>query len=116
MPAMEFLYSNAAHCTNLGIPPFLDAIIIRPQLANGDIWNEPLNLKSAAARCAVNMRGNVDGIFINSSFVAVNGWVVDPTMAGGGLPPVAIRLTIDGNPDLIYSNPPLFSRNLVLDY
>ena len=68
-------------------------------LAAGDTWDEPLVVKGPAASCTGSgMRGDFERVVVNASSGAVSvlGWVVDPLLRGSGVPPVAVRVLIDG--------------------
>ena len=66
-------------------------------LRAGDEWGEPLVLLGPGSGCAQgSMRGDFESTVVNSSAAHVEGWVVDPGLAGNGTPPVAIRVEVDG--------------------
>ena len=42
------------------------------------------------------MRGFFEGITIANQHAIIGGWIVDPLLFGGGIPPVAAQILIDG--------------------
>jgi hypothetical protein len=65
-------------------------------LQAGDVWSEPLVLEAAGSCRSDAMRGFLEDISITLTDATVTGWVVDPQLAGGGMPAVPVRVTIDG--------------------
>jgi hypothetical protein len=65
-------------------------------LTAGDVWNEPLLIAKAGVGCSGHMRGFFEALDVSPTTAVVHGWVVDPGLSGNGMPPVAIRVTVDG--------------------
>ena len=67
-------------------------------LAAGDTWREPLVLLGSSIAGA-GMGGFLEVVAPEGAVgVRLGGWVVDAALAGGGVPPVAVELLVDGAP------------------
>ena len=64
-------------------------------LQAGDKWCEQLVMLGDNTRAA-GMRGSFDGLSITRTNASVAGWAVNSLLSGGGIPPVTVRIAVDG--------------------
>ena len=90
-----------------------------PSITNGVV----VERRRYIPRVSYALRSSLDGVsYVADGSVVVDGWVVDPHLAGGGVPPVSVKLVITSagappqnvtvvanvnRPDLVKNHPPV---------